>query len=332
MSGVTTKTVGDGETGMRLDRWFKVHFPGVRHGQLEKLLRKGQVRVDGGRAKANRRLESGEVVRIPPLEAGAADAGGAKPGPPQRDRAADAAFLRKLIIYQDDAIIALNKPFGLAVQGGAKTARHLDQMLYALEKNGERPRLVHRLDRDTGGLLLLARSRASAAALGGAFQRHEIDKAYWALVVGSPRPRAGRIDLKVAQRMVRVGAGEQERIVPADGEDAKKAITDFQIVEEAGGAVSFAALRPITGRKHQLRVHCAAIGAPIVGDRKYGGSAAMVEGVGDILHLFCRQMTFPHPATGKITTIAADLSGPMLKTWRFFGFDQDAEISWPEAL
>lgn len=331
MTGVTSKTVEDGETGMRLDRWFKTHFPSVRHGQLEKFLRKGQVRVDGGRVKASRRLEPGETIRIPPLD----DAAAAPREPaqyPAHRREEDASFLRKLVIFEDDHILALSKPFGLAVQGGAKTAKHIDGMLGALEKGGERPRLVHRLDRDTSGLLLLAKTRAAAAKLGGAFQRHEVEKTYWALVAGSPRPREGTIDFKIAQRMMRVGSGEQERMIAAEGEDAKKALTDFQTLDDAGHGVSFLALRPVTGRKHQIRVHCAAIGAPVVGDRKYGGENSLIEGVEPSLHLFCHAMRFPHPKTGKKTTIIAPLDGHMLATWKFFNFDKEAAVEWPKVL
>lgn len=327
MSGVKTLTVDEGEAGMRLDRWFRAHFPHLRHGELEKLLRTGQVRVDGGRVKANRRLEAGEAVRVPPLAAARGDAPPRESAAPRRE---DADFLRKLTVFEDKAVIALNKPFGLAVQGGAKTTRHIDGMLDSLEKNGERPRLVHRLDRDTGGLLLLAKTREAAARLGGAFQRHEVDKTYWALVAGAPSPREGTIDLKIAKRMVRAGEGSREMVVPAEGEDAKRAITDFQTVEDAGGSAAFVALRPRTGRTHQLRVHCAALGTPIVGDGKYGGPAARLEGVAPKLHLFCRAMTFPHPLTGKATTLKAALTGHMLDTWTFFGFDTGAEVRWPE--
>lgn len=328
MSGVQTVTVGEGEAGMRLDRWFKARFPSLRHGELEKLLRTGQIRVDGGRVKANRRLEPGEAVRVPPLSAPQA-APSRKDGAFKRE---DADFIRKLILFEDKALIALNKPFGLAVQGGAKTARHIDGMLAALEKNGERPRLVHRLDRDTGGLLLLAKTRAAAATLGGSFQRHEVEKTYWALVAGSPSPREGTIDFKIAKRMVRAGEAEREMVVPAEGEDAKKAITDFQTVEDAGGSAAFVALRPRTGRTHQLRVHCAAMGTPIVGDGKYGGPLAKLEGVAPKMHLFCRAMTFPHPETGKPVTIKAPLTGHMLDTWKFFSFDREAKVEWPEDL
>ena len=319
-------TVTPDEAGMRLDRWFRAHFPAVRHGELEKFLRKGQVRVGGGRAKSNRRLEAGEEIRIPPLS----DEAAAQPKP-LLPKAGDAAALKKLIVFEDDALIALNKPFGLAVQGGTKTARHIDGMLAALEKNGERPRLVHRLDKDTGGLLLVAKTRLSAQRLGDAFKGHRVDKTYWALTASAPRPAAGTISLPIAKRMTPLKTGAAERMTLAAGEGAQKAITDYQTIENAG-AVAFVAMRPITGRTHQLRVHAAAIGCPIVGDGKYGGAPARIEGVSGKLHLFCRSMTFPHPASGRPITLTAPLTDHMAATWKFFSFDADATCEWPEAL
>lgn len=321
MSAVETISVAEGEAGMRLDRWFRAHYPALGHGELEKLLRKGNIRVNGARAKSSRRLEAGEVVRVPPLadKAAAPTAGGA----PRRE---DAEYLKRITLYEDADILALNKPFGLAVQGGTKTRRHIDGMLAALEKNGERPRLVHRLDRDTGGLLLLAKTRLAAATLGSSLQRRDVDKTYWALVVGAPELRQGTIDLAIAKRMVR----DEERVVAADGEDAKTAVTDFQVIDEATPVAAFLALRPRTGRTHQLRVHCAAMGTPIVGDGKYGGKAAQLEGVAPELHLFCRSMSFAHPKTGKRMTLTAPLTGHMLDTWKFFGFNANAKVEWPE--
>lgn len=307
---------------MRLDRWFRAHFPQIRHGELEKLLRTGQIRVAGGRAKANRRLEAGEEVRVPPLREDDAGKTPARKAAPRRE---DADWIRSLAIYEDDAVLALNKPHGLAVQGGEKTARHVDGMLSALEKDGERPRLVHRLDRDTSGLLILAKTRLAAGRLGAAFQRHEVEKTYWALLAGAPRPRQGTIDLKLAKRP----AGGGERMRAAHEADAKRAVTDYQIVEEAG-AVAFAAFRPRTGRTHQLRAHAAAIGTPIVGDGKYGGPATRIEGVAPKLHLFCREMTFPHPESGRRLRLVAPLQGHMLETWRFFDFDETADLRWPD--
>ncbi|WDI31016.1 RluA family pseudouridine synthase [Hyphococcus flavus] len=325
MSGVQTRTVKDDEAGMRLDRWFKAHFPSVRHGELEKFLRKGQVRVSGGRAKSNRRLEPGDEIRIPPLDSSRA-------AKKQRQFSVeDQQEIRKLILYEDESLIALNKPFGLAVQGGEKTRRHIDGMLASVTKDGERPRLVHRLDKDTGGLMLVAKTRPAAQRLSDMFKGRDIEKTYWALVNGMPRPREGTIDLPIAKRMVRIGDGEQERVVPADGETAKKAVSHYQIIEEAG-VVSFLAMQPVTGRTHQLRVHAAAMGCPVVGDGKYGSAQSRIEGVSQKLHLFCRSMSFPHPKSGRRMTLQAPLTGHMRETWSFFAFNGEATCEWPEEL
>lgn len=329
MSDVQTVTVLEDEAGMRLDRWFKVHFPNVKHGALEKLLRTGQIRVAGGRAKSSRRLEAGESVRVPPLPEDATASGPAKKTA-AAPSAADIKALREMTLYEDAVLLVLNKPFGLAVQGGAKTSRHIDGMLAAIEKNGERPRLVHRLDRDTGGLLVLAKTRAAAASLGAAFQGRDIEKTYWALVAGMPAPREGTIDLSVAKRVARARKGLQERVIATADENAKRAITHYQLVDEAGRRAAFLALKPVTGRTHQLRVHCAAIDTPIVGDRKYGGEASVIDGVSDRLHLFCKTMSFPHPATGDAMTLTAPLTGHMRESWAFFGFDPDIRVEWPE--
>lgn len=324
MSPVQTVTVAEKDDGLRLDRWFRTYYPGLKHGALEKLLRTGQIRVNGGRVKANRRVEAGEAIRVPPIDVEAE-----APKAEFRPRKEDADFIRKLTIFEDDAIIALNKPFGLAVQGGAKTTRHIDGMLAALEKDGERPRLVHRLDQDTGGLLILAKTRIAAAKLGKAFQGHDVVKTYWALCAGVPEIRQGTINLPIAKKMIRIGDRDQERMAPAEGEEAKKAITDYMVLDSAGPA-SFLALKPLTGRTHQLRVHCAAMGTPIVGDRKYGGPNATIEGAPEGLQLFCREMTFPHPDGGRLITLTAPLTGRMKETFELFGFDQEAEVSWPD--
>lgn len=323
MSGVQTLTVTDKDDGLRLDRWFRTHFPALNHGALEKLLRTGQVRVNGARAKANHRVEAGQTIRVPPIkDPGPAQA---KPAAPRRE---DADFIRRLTLFEDDHVLALNKPFGLAVQGGTKTKRHVDGMLDALESDGERPRLVHRLDADTGGLLILAKTRLAAAALARSFQGRDVEKTYWALCAGAPEHKAGTINLKIAKKMVWENDGQREKMAPAEGEEAKDAITDYMVLDSAG-PVSFLALKPVTGRTHQLRVHCAAIGAPIVGDRKYGGPRARIEGAGEGLHLFCRSMTFPHPASGKPMTLTAPLSGAMKSSFALFDFNADAKVLWP---
>ena len=327
MSGVRTEAVSEADAGQRLDRWFKRKFPALKHGELEKLLRTGQIRVDGGRVKSNRMLAAGEEIRLPPqVQAGPVEAA----APKRQVSAEDAQFIRRLVIYEDDHVIALAKPFGLAVQGGVKTSRHIDGMLDAFGTGEARPRLTHRLDRDTGGVLLLGRTRQAAAALAGAFQRHEVEKVYWALVAGRPNPREARIDMPVAKRMVKLRDGEQERMVAAEDDDAKKALTDYMVVDDANGQVSFLALKPLTGRTHQLRVHCAAMGTPILGDGKYGGPAARMEGAGEGLKLFCREMAFNHPKTGKRMAVKARLEGHMRKSFEFFGFDPDGDTPFPE--
>ena len=322
MSRVQTLTVTDDEAGMRVDRWFRAHFPQVTHGQLEKFLRKGEVRVSGGRVKSNRRLEAGESVRVPPLPDNARRA---TPKTSEEDRKTIAA----MTIFEDAEILALNKPFGLAVQGGAKTARHVDGMLASVGEGDARPRLVHRLDKDTGGLLLVAKTRRAAQYLTEQFRRGDVEKTYWTLVAGRPHPPEGTIDLAIAKQSTQAGAREVERMAPMRGDGAKRAVSHFQTVE-AAGPVSFLAMRPVTGRTHQLRVHAAAIGCPVVGDGKYGGEAALIEGVSTKLHLFCRSMSFAHPKTQNKMTLAAPLSGHMKETWKFFAFDARATVEWPE--
>ncbi len=316
MSGVEKKRVASAEDGMRLDRWFTSHFPGVTHGQLQKLLRTGQVRVNGARAKANMRISRGQEVRIPPLP----DA----PAPPAREgiSAREAAFVQGLVIYKDDDILALNKPPGLAVQGGSATTEHLDRLLDALTFDApERPRLVHRLDKDTSGVLLLARSREAAAKLGRSLKHRSARKLYWALVIGIPKPDKGEIKLALAKR----GGHGEERVHPADADDpeAKLAITRYALLERAGTRLAWLAMTPITGRTHQLRAHAAAIGHPIVGDGKYGGADAHPGGeIPRKLHLHARRIVIPHPRGG-VFDIAAPLPHHMKGTWDLLGLDAD---------
>jgi 23S rRNA pseudouridine955/2504/2580 synthase len=322
MSDVRLVPVGDADADIRLDRWFRRHFPALKHGRLEKLLRTGQIRVDGGRAKASTRLEPGQTVRVPPLgdEAGTAD-GGAGVSRRAAISEQDRAWIRSLVIYEDEDVIALNKPPGIAVQGGRKVARHIDGFLDALTgPDGERPRLVHRLDRDTSGVLLVARRARSAAALAEAFKGRDAKKTYWALVVGVPSPRRGTIDmslLKVA------GQDGNERVVRDDAM-GKPAVTDYEVIDAAGRKIAWVALYPRTGRTHQLRVHCAGTGTPILGDGKYGGEAAHLDGVpgGDRLHLHARAIELPHPGGGTLR-VTAPLPDAMAETWRFFQFSPE---------
>lgn len=327
MSGVAVVTVDAKDDGMRVDRWFKQHYPQLGHGALQRMLRKGQVRIDGARAEASNRLATGQTVRVPPMPDGppASEARTGAQRTTPRDEAAQ--FLRPLILWEDDDLLALNKPFGLAVQGGAGQTRHIDGMLHGLVREGEEvPRLVHRLDRDTGGVLLLAKSRTAAARLSKAFKTTAVDKVYWALVRRVPSPLQGRIDLPIGKTGA---AGGVQKVRP--GADGKTALTDYQVLDMAGQKAAFLALKPLTGRTHQLRVHLASIGTPIVGDGKYGGKEAFLEGVASKMHLFCSMMRVP-TMSGKPVTITAPLTGHMAETVGFFGLDtpDPQSLEWPE--
>lgn len=320
MSNVELVEVVSAETGMRLDRWFRSHYPSLPHGALQKLLRKGQVRVDGGRAKANARLEAGQRVRVPPLRTTSSERGPvtARPSLP----AADEKFIRDLVIFKDDHVLAINKPAGLAVQGGTKTSRHIDGLLDGLRFGAqERPRLVHRLDKDTSGVLLLARDRATASAVGVTLKTREARKTYWALLNGVPSPQRGEIDLPLLKK----GGAQSERMQVAEEDDgAKHAVTRYAVIEPAGSKLCWAALWPLTGRTHQLRAHMATIGHPIVGDGKYGGGEAHPGGeISNKIHLHARKIEFANPAgTGRLK-ITAELPDHMQQTWGLFGFDTD---------
>jgi 23S rRNA pseudouridine955/2504/2580 synthase len=315
LSGVQTLEVDAGEAGSRLDRWFKRRFPHVGHGALQKLLRTGQIRVDGARAKADTRLETGQAVRVPPLP---------EPEQAARERAAvskaDAALIRSFVLYEDDDVIALNKPAGLAVQGGSKTTRHIDGMLDAVARNGERPRLAHRLDRDTSGVLLLGRTPAATAALAKAFQSHHAHKTYWAIVRGVPRPDHGLV--KGFIKKGRGAGGDRELMVRArHGEEgAQHARTLYAVVAAAGRRAAWVALRPETGRTHQLRFHMAEIGHAICGDRKYVCDIPEPQGLPAGLQLHARSIALPHPSGRGALTVEAPLPEHMAGAFEALGF------------
>jgi 23S rRNA pseudouridine955/2504/2580 synthase len=297
MSAVEQRAVAAEEAELRLDRWFRRHYPGLSHGRLQKLLRTGQVRIDGRRADAGARLRAGQRIRIPPLPEVAGDA--APRRAPAVIEPGDADWLRGRILHEDDALIVLDKPAGLAVQGGTGTRRHLDGMLAALAGAGERPRLVHRLDRDTSGLLVVARTARAASSLTQAFRQHRVGKLYWALVVGRPAPAEGVID----RPLVKQGGARGERVESTD-EEGRAAETRYRTVARAGKVASWLALQPLTGRTHQLRAHCALLGTPILGDRKYGGAVAGPAGAPEGLMLHAREIRLPHPEGGVLALTA----------------------------
>ncbi len=315
MSGVASRAVAADEADIRLDRWFRRHFPALTEGVIQRLCRTGQIRVDGRRVAAATRLLAGQSVRIPPLPS----APPAPPAPPADAR--DAAALHRLMLYQDDHLIVLDKPPGLPTQGGPAIARHLDGMLAALAgPAGDRPRLVHRLDRDTSGVLVVARTAGAAAKLAAAFRTRAVDKRYWAVVVGRPVPVAGRIDLALSRRETWAGGA---RVAPAEAGDgaAARAVTEYRTLDHAGRRLAWLELVPETGRTHQLRVHCAAIGAPILGDGAYG--APVLDGFAPLLHLHARRLDLPHPAGGRLF-VEAKLPAHMVATFRALGFTAPA--------
>ncbi len=313
MREVRTLYVDKGEEGVRLDRWFKRRWPQLNHIQIQKLTRSGQIRVDGARAKPDTRLSAGSQVRVPPLP----DA------PPPREKgqldSRDAAYAKSLVIYEDEEVLALNKPSGLAVQGGTKTLKHVDRLLSAWGEGLDRPRLVHRLDRDTSGVLVLGKSPAAAAKLAGAFAKRRAQKIYWAIVAGFPKPGEGVLDLPLAKK----GVGDREMMVPADPKDerAETAETEFVTIARAGPRAAWMALWPHTGRTHQLRAHMLAMGHPILGDPKYNNEASVELSQGLKLQLHARRLILPHPSRGTLA-LEAPISPELRAGFERFGFDQ----------
>jgi len=326
MSRVQTIIIEEDDGDQRLDRFLKRKFPQVTQGMIEKMCRKGELRLDGGRVKASSRVETGMQLRIPPLP----DSAAPKHAAPSKVSAADTKFIRSCVIYKDDHVIALNKPAGLPVQGGTGHARHVDGLLDALMYDfEERPKLVHRLDKDTSGVLILGRTRRATADLTASFRHRNTRKIYWALVAGVPNPKQGSI--KYGLMKAPGGRGEGEKMLcihpakMAEYPDAKRAQTDFFTLWFLGARMSWMALEPVTGRTHQLRAHMAEIGHPIIGDGKYGGSGQENAGDGwgaqlggDIsrkLHLHARSLRLEHPVSKAALVLTAPLPDHIRQTW-----------------
>jgi 23S rRNA pseudouridine955/2504/2580 synthase len=317
VSGVYYIEVTEDENGQRLDRFLQKHLKGIPFGLLQKLMRKGQIRVDSGRVKASTRLQAGQSVRIPPMEE-------RKPDPKPKIGERDAQMMRDMVIYDDGYIIALNKPAGLPTQGGTNVKKHIDGLLDVLtNEDGVRPRLVHRLDKDTSGLLLLARSAKVAKEMGKIFQGRDIQKIYWALTTPAPEMNEGEIRAPI----IKAGSEGFEKMV-VDAENGQNATTLFDIIERAHKQVAFVAFWPRTGRTHQIRVHAAHLGCPIIGDGKYGADHEYVEGIEHAkrVHLHARSVKFQHPITKKQVEIFAPLADDLVKSWKNFGFDPQSEV------
>ncbi|MFZ1467785.1 MAG: RluA family pseudouridine synthase [Paracoccaceae bacterium] len=336
MSGVKILTVSEEDGEQRLDRWMKRRFPQITQGHVEKMCRTGQIRVDSARVKASDRVSPGQFIRIPPLP----DAEAPSRPLPDGVNPADAKMIQSAVLWKDEHIIVLNKPPGLASQGGSGMGdRHVDGLAEALKFGyKDRPKLVHRLDKDTSGILLLARTDRVARGLSETLRHRAARKIYWAVVAGVPNPRRGSIKFMLEKAAGHGRGGEGEKMVcihpgkAKDHPDAKRAQTDFFTLWFLGDRLSWMALEPVTGRTHQLRAHMAEIGHPIIGDGKYGGSDAHNPGDGwgaaiggDIskkMHLHARSITFEHPITKAILTFTAPLPEHMARTW--------AALDWKE--
>lgn len=312
-------SVAPDDDGQRLDRWFKKHLPQVPYALMQKIVRKGQVRVDGKRAEPATRLSAGQDIRIPPLSAGRKEDEWFRP------MAGDADYIRSLVIYDDGEILAINKPHGLASQGGMKIARHVDALLVHLEDGeGRRPKLIHRLDRDTSGVLLMARSREMAGKLGKLFTGRDVRKIYYALTLPAPEHDGGRIEMPLAK-----GSGADKDMILVNADEGKFAATEFAVLERAGKTAASVAFWPRTGRTHQIRVHAAAAGFPILGDEKYGPQAEEDKPAGfdhaPRLHLHAGRLVLPFPGRKEMLDLSAPLPDDLRRGWTALGFSVTLE-------
>jgi 23S rRNA pseudouridine955/2504/2580 synthase len=318
MADPRTFTVSDDDDGIRLDRWFKRHLADVSFNLVSRWARTGQLRINGKKATPGDRIEAGQEILLPPAEAAPA-----RPGRPQPRREIltedEVQFVRDMVIHEDPHAFVLNKPPGLATQGGTKTTKHLDRLLDGLADDRGRPKLVHRLDKDTSGALLVARTARSAGHFAKAFSGRTARKIYWALVVGVPSSDEGTIDAPLAKQPGT--GGEKMHIDPENGLPAK---TKWRVLDRAGNRAAWVELQPLTGRTHQLRAHMAAIGHPIVGDAKYGGPEAFLTGgISRKLHLHARRLKIDAPEGGKID-VTAPLPAHIAESLATLGFELEA--------
>src|SRR3954449_3322162 len=316
-------TVNDDDDGIRLDRWFKRHLPDVSFNLVSRWARTGQLRLNGKKATPGDRIEAGQEIRIPPLQVQPSRT--ARPQPKRDPLSEDETqFVRDMVIHQDQHAFVFNKPPGLATQGGTKTHNHLDRLLDGLADERGRPKLVHRLDKDTSGALLVARTARSAGHFAKAFSGRTARKVYWAIVVGVPDADEGMIDAPLAKQPGT--GGEKMHISPEHGLPAK---TRWRLVDRAGNRAAWVELQPLTGRTHQLRAHMAAIGHPIVGDAKYGGAEAFLTGgTSRKLHLHARRIKIDAPDGGAID-VSAELPGHFAESLTMLGFSPLAGDSLP---
>jgi 23S rRNA pseudouridine955/2504/2580 synthase len=330
-TGVQTLVVEPDEAGMRVDRFLVARFPQLAFTHVQRIVRKGELRINGRRAKPNERLEPGNKVRVPPLRLDQPRPVKRAPGEAEDER----AFLKSITLYEDADVLVLNKPMGLAVQGGSGTKRHVDGLLEALrDEEGQKPRLVHRLDKDTAGCLVVAKTRFAASALAKSFRARTTRKIYWALVAGVPRVRQGRISTYLAKD--EIGEADSRMKVARHGDEgASHALTYYAVVETAAQKLAWLSLKPVTGRTHQLRAHAAHIGHPIIGDPKYFDveNWELPGGLQQRLHLLARRIVIAHPRTGRPIDVTAPLPPHMQQSFNLLGFDTsryDPIIDAPE--
>jgi 23S rRNA pseudouridine955/2504/2580 synthase len=327
--GVQKAVVGPDEAGMRIDRFLEVRFPTLPHARIQRLIRKGELRIDGKRVRPSGRLEAGQTVRIPPLQVIVE-----RPSGGERQAKARAA-LEAMTLYEDDDVLVIDKPMGLAVQGGSGTSRHVDGLLgEAGLVDGQRQRLVHRLDRDTSGCLVVAKTRFAAEQLGRTFRTRSARKIYWAVVAGVPKVRQGRISTYLARDHRAEASGEAKMRIAEHGEEgASHALTYYAVVEKAARIAAWVSLKPVTGRTHQLRAHMAHLGHPVLGDEKYfnRNDWELPPGLQNRLHLLARRIVFPHPRTGKPVDVTAPLPRHMAQSFAVLGFEADRRDPIEEA-
>ncbi len=332
MSKVTFYNVSFEDQDQRLDRWLKRQFPTINQIKIEKWCRKGEIRINSGRVKPSKRLVLGEVVRVPPIE-------NVERSVKHRVKVfseSDVDMIKQTVIYEDCHLLVLNKPAGLAVQGGSgQKDRHVDALSEVFRHDSvEKPKLVHRLDKHTSGILLLAKDRKTAEIMTKSFRSKRVRKIYWALVAGIPKTDVGTVRLSLnktklasgLEKMVSISATEEMNFP-----NSKRSITDYVVIEKVSQRATWLGLSPITGRTHQLRSHMAAIGCPIIGDTKYGtkeqansgeGWGAQIGGmISRKLHLHARSITFEHPITKQEVFFEADLPTHMAKAWNIFNWN-----------
>lgn len=320
MSGVQRHIISEDDDGQRIDRWFFKNFPDVPKSHVFRIFRKGEVRLDSKRVKPDTRLKAGQEMRIPPL------ATKASPGPkklPVSDK--EKAYYRSLVLYEDNDVIVLNKPAGLAVQGGSGITKHLDAFLHIFDdKNGVTPRLVHRLDRQTSGVLLLAKSAASARELGKAFKSRDVKKLYWAITSPVPDSPQGEVNAPLSK-----GHGADKELVQIDKKDGKSARSLYHVMDKASSDFAHVCFWPLTGRTHQIRVHSVLLGAPILGDDRYGGRTdfddmfGVEDDVSQRLYLHARRIVCDSPSGNGTIDITAPLPDQDKKLWQLLGFDPE---------